>query len=279
MVRQFVFRLFVACAAGLTLLLVSRSAGAAAPPYELLLRSRNGVVTPEITKDSQTGGGFIQVTQVEPNAVMLLMRGAVAAGSGHKGGSAAMQFTLNQDFEIVPTKVGLRPPRLILSAWLIGALNSSLQEGGTADQAPACATVQSGGQPLLNLCINPHSVSGGQNLLVNDRAGPLELCVAPGGFCLHQTFAISAAQPKSHCHPGEAAADFDPDAKLDTRWNTVLKPFRAVPHRDFGFRVILQVVEEPVAPVVGPGPDPLPLPTPEDKKTPPAPAGGKAAKP
>jgi hypothetical protein len=277
MVRKFASRLSaVACAACLSLLVAGRAA-AVDPPYQIILRSRNAVVTPERTRDSQTGGGYIQVTQVEPNAIMVLMRGAVAAGSGHKDNSAAMQFTLDQDFEIVPTKAGRRPPRLILSAWLIGSLTSTLQEGGTADHAPACATVQSGGQPILNLCIHPHSVAGGQDLLVNDRGGPLELCAAPGGYCLHQTFAISANQPKGYCHPGSAAADFDPDPKLDTRWNEVLKPFRAVPHRDFGFRVILQVVEEPPLPPVGPAPDPLPPPNPVDKNGPAA--AGKPAKP
>jgi len=47
------------------------------PPYVILLRSRDGIVTPERSKDAQTGGGFIQVTQVEPNVIMVLMRGAV----------------------------------------------------------------------------------------------------------------------------------------------------------------------------------------------------------
>ena len=49
-------------------------------------------------------------------------RHAVAAGTGHKDGSAAMQFTLHQDFEIVPTRAALRPPRLVLAGWVIGAL-------------------------------------------------------------------------------------------------------------------------------------------------------------
>src|SRR5262249_2038116 len=134
---------------------------AADPPYVIRLRSREAVVAPERTRDAQTGGGFIQVTQADPNVVMALMRGAVAAGTGHKDGSAAMQFTLNQDFEIVPTRAGLRPPRLVLAGWAIGALDSTLCQGGIAEHSPACADIRSGSEPIMNLCIKPHSIGGG----------------------------------------------------------------------------------------------------------------------
>src|SRR5579875_2884297 len=80
------------------------AAPASAPPYTILLHSRSAAVTPEKSKNSETGGGYIQVTQVEPNAVMILMRGTVAARADHKDGSATMQFELNQDFEIVPRR-------------------------------------------------------------------------------------------------------------------------------------------------------------------------------
>jgi hypothetical protein len=243
------------------------------PPYVIVLRSREAVVTPERSKDAQTGGGFIQVTQVEPNVVMVLMRGAVAAGATHHEGMAAMQFLLNQDFEVVPTRANLRPPRLVLAGWAIGALQSTLKEGGSAEQSPACAALRSGGEPILSLCLKPHSVCCGENLLVNDRVGPLEQAVVPGCFCLHQTFALRAVQGKAHCHQGSAAAQFDPDPRMDSQWNEVLKPFRAVPHKDFGFRVILRVVEDvpPVAGAPAPAPEPpgqLPLPKEEKKGAP-----------
>jgi hypothetical protein len=251
-------RVSAACAVCLTVWLVGR-VEAAEPPYVILLRSRDAVVTPERGKDGQTGGGFIQVTQVEPNVVMALMRGAVAAGTGHRNGTASMQFTLTQDFEIVATRSGLRPPRLVVAGWVIGALESTLREGGTAEHSPAYATVRSAGQPILNLSLKPHGVGSGENLLVNDRVGPLEMAVATGGFCLNQNFTINAVQGKAFCHSGSAAALFDPDPKFDSQWNEVLKPFRAVPQRDFGFRVILRVVEE-IPPL---RPDELPSPKPE----------------
>jgi len=241
-----------------------------APPYTILLHSRGAAVTPEKSKNSETGGGYIQVTQVEPNAVLILMRGAVAARADHKDGSAAMQFELNQDFEIVPAPprkdVVVRPPKMVLSAWVIGTLNTTAPEGGMAQQAPGCAEILAAGTPLLKICVNPHTVSGGQNLLVNDRFGPVEAPAAPCiGYTLHQTFALSANQPKTVCHPGFAAADFDPDPRLDNLWNPVLKPFRAVPHKDFGFQVLLRVAENvpPPAAVRTPSEQMLPPPQPE----------------
>lgn len=248
-------------------------APAATPPYVILLRSREAAATPERTRDAQTGGGFIQVTQLQPNVVMALFRGAVAAGTGHHEGSAAMQFMLNQDFEVLATRASLRPPRLVLAGWVIGALETTLKGSGMAEQSPACASIGSGGASLINLCIKPHGVGGGENLLVNDRVGPIEAVVLPGCFTLNQTFAIRAAEGKTHCHTGGAAAVFDPEPKMDSRWNEVLKPFRAVPSKDFGFRVILRVVEDvlpvavaPAPPAVEPLPEPKPLPGPNDKK-------------
>src|SRR5262249_44967138 len=163
----------------------------------------------EYGKEGQTGGGFIQVTQVEPNVVLFLMRGAVAAGL-HCKGRAAMQFELTQDFEIMPTRAGVLPPRLSVTNWLIGTLQSSNRNGGTADQAGACATIQSADHQVLNLCIQPHGVTCGQKLFVNDREGPLETPIVPCLYTLHETFALSAVQPHTLC-AAAAVADFDPE--------------------------------------------------------------------
>jgi hypothetical protein len=229
----------------------------------LTLRSRDGVVTPERTKHGETGGGFIQVTQITPNVVMFLMRGAAAAGVDHAG-SAGMQFKLEQDLEIMSTRAGLRPPRLVAAAWLIGSLNSTLRNGGMAEQAPACATFRSAAltEPIVSMCIKPHSVGSGENLLVNERVGPLEAVVTPGAYHLSQTFAINVNQEKACYLTGSAAANFDPEPRLEGTWNDVLKPFRAVPKRDFGYRVILRVVED-VPPVEAPPPQTETLPPPQ----------------
>jgi hypothetical protein len=236
---------------------------AATPPYVILLRSREAAVTPVRTKHGETGGGFVQVTQILPNVVMFLMRGAVVAGDDH-GGRASQQFNLTQDLEILASREGLRPPRLVVAAWLIGSLDSTLKNGGTAEQSPACASIRSVGDPIISLCLKPHRVNCAENLLVNDRVGPLEAVVTPGLYCLSQTFALDAVQDRT-CRAGAASAFFDPDPRFDSRWNDVLKPFRAVPRQNFGFRVIVRVVED--VPPVGaepptPPPEPLPPPVP-----------------
>ena len=41
-----------------------------------------------------------------------------------------------------------------------------------------------------------------------------------------------------------AVADFDPAPQLDAFWADALRPFRAVPRPDFGFKVALRVVED-----------------------------------
>jgi hypothetical protein len=104
--------------------------------------------------------------------------------------------------------------------------------------------------------------------------------VVPCLYTLHQTFALSAFQPHTLC-PAGAVADFDPQAQLDPLWAQVLKPFRAVPHRDFGFRVILRVVEDTPPPGVAvvPAPAALPPPTPVDKDNKPFPDEGKGRPP
>jgi hypothetical protein len=258
------FRMLVACLLYLSAECLRAADPPEQPPYVILLRSRDSAVTPERSKHAETGGGFIQVTKIAPDVVLIVMRGAAAAGDDHPG-RAALQFVLNQDLEIQATRGGLRNPRLVATAWLIGSLHSSLRNGGTAEQSPACAVLRSAGEPIINMCFKPHHVGGGENLLVNERAGPVELVVAPGPFCLSQTFAINVQQERT-CLSGSAAAHFDPDPKLDAHWNEVLKPFRAVPHRDFGFRFILRVVEDPPPEDVETLPPPNLLPPPKEIK-------------
>jgi hypothetical protein len=242
-------RLFVACVACLPPLLAAGPAGAQeTPPYQIVLRSRQGEVVPHKERDGRTGGGSIQVVQPDLRTVVVLMRGAVVAGAEReRGGAAWMEFVLHQDFEVVATRPGLRPPRLSLAGLVTGTLQSVGKAGGNAEQGPACASVNLADHRILEFCIKPHGVGCGQCLFVNDREGPFEATVAPGGYCLQQTFSLRAVQPWDWCnHLGSAVgAIFDPDPRLEARWATVLRPFRGVPHRPFGFGVVLRVVEEP----------------------------------
>ncbi len=277
MARTIVRRWFIACSGILLALLAPMPASAqqpAPPPYQFVLRSRSGEAVPEHNKQGQTGGGYIDIVQRGPDTIQIAMRGAVVAGSEtRQPGTASLQFLLNQDFEIIANRAGLRPPRLTLSGAVIGTLQSSAPIGGTAEQGPACSTVSAAGEPILNFCIKPHAVSTGQKLFVNDQVGPQDAVVATGGYCLQQSFALSASSPPPACHPfpriaPSAAAYFDPDAKLDGPWTYVLHDFRSVPRRDFGFIVILHVSEAPPA-----APQPLPAPRPLGGTTPPTGTG------
>jgi hypothetical protein len=65
------------------------------------------------------------------------------------------------------------------------------------------------------------------------------------------SFRIGVTQGKCVFHRKFAVADLDPAPQFDAFWTDALKPFRAVPRRDFGFKIVLRVVEE-AAPDVGP---------------------------
>ena len=41
-----------------------------------------------------------------------------------------------------------------------------------------------------------------------------------------------------------AVVDFDPAPQLDGFWADALKPFRAVPRGEFGFKIVLRVIED-----------------------------------
>jgi hypothetical protein len=221
----------------------------AGPPYQIVLRSRHGEVTPHHDKDSQTGGGYIVVEQPEPNTIVVTMAGAVVAGSDFHSSAAGLDFNLDQDLEIIPTRTGLRPPRLGMVGRVIGTLQVTDpgkcgKSCGTAEQGPATACLTIGGTSLLCVNVKPSSVSCGQESSINFREGPVETPAVPGPYCLNGTFHLSAAQGKGVWNRQAAVADFDPAPQLDSFWADALKPFRAVPRKEFGFKIIVRVVED-----------------------------------
>jgi hypothetical protein len=115
---------------------------------------------------------------------------------------------------------------------------------GTAEQGPATASLVIGGANLLAVSVPPSTVSCGQETAVNFREGPVEAVTAAGCYRLTGTFRIGVTQGKGVWNRQAAAADFDPAPQLDPFWADVLKPFRAVPRGDFGFKVVLRVVED-----------------------------------
>jgi hypothetical protein len=245
--------------AGLAALFVPAAIHAADPPpagpaYQIVLRSRHAEVTPTKTRDAETGGGSIVVEQPEPNTIVVTMAGAAVAGSACHGSTAGLDFKLEQELDIIPTRLGVRPPRLGMVGRVVGTLQVTdpgkcCKTCGTAEQGPATACLALGGTGLLTVNLPPSSVVCGQELSINHRHGPVETQAVPGSFCLSGTFHIGVTQGKGVWYRQAAVADFDPAPQLDAFWADALKPFRAVPRKDFGFKVILRVVEDEAPPV------------------------------
>jgi hypothetical protein len=228
----------------------------AGPAYQIVLRSRQAEVTPMSSKDSQTGGGSIVVEEPEPNTVVVTMGGSAVVGSDFHGSVAGIDFNLEQDLDIIPTRKEVRPPRVGLIARVVGTLQVTEpckcfgKPCGSAEQGSATACLVLGTHNLLSVNVKGSSATCGQAVAVNNRDGPVEAVTAVGSYRLTGSFHIGATQGKGVFHRQYAVADFDPAPQLDAFWADALKPFRAVPRRDFGFKVVLRVVEEP-APCAG----------------------------
>jgi hypothetical protein len=243
--------------AGLVTLLASTATYAAGPAYQIVLRSRNAEAVPNRTRDAQTGGGWVVVEQPEPNTIVVTMGGSAVVGSDFHGSAAGITFNLDQELDIVALRKGVRRPRVGLVGRVMGTLQVTdphcRKPCGTADQGPAIASLAIGGTSLLCVNVKPSAVACGQESSVNFRDGPVESVVTAGSYRLTASFRIGVNQGKGVFHRQAAVADFDPAPQLDGFWADVLKPFRAVPRRDFGFKVVLRVVEDAAPVVVGEG--------------------------
>jgi hypothetical protein len=220
------------------------------PAYQIVLHSRHAEVTPTRTKDAQTGGGSIVVEQPEPNTIVVTMGGAAVVGSDCHESAAGIDFHLEQDLEIIPTRQGVRPPRIGMVGRVVGTLQVTdpgkcfSKPCGTAEQGPATACLANGETNLLSVSVKPSAVSRGQESSINFRDGPVEFAAVKGPYHLIGSFHIGATQGKGVFNRQAAVADFDPAPQLDAFWADVLKPFRAVPRSDFGFKIVVRVVED-----------------------------------
>ena len=221
--------------------------------YQIVLRSRHAQAMPATLKRSQTGGGSILIAQPEPNTVVFTMGGAAVAGSGCKPSNAAIHYELIQDLEIVQLRSNARPPRVGMIGRMVGTVQVTeahlRHSEGSAAQGPATANLLLGGVNVLCMGMEPTTVACGQKLSINHQCGPVETVAqttTPGTGCyrLTSSFDIGANQGKGVFDRQFAVADFDPAPQLDAFWADGLKPFRAVPRSDFGFTLVLRVVED-----------------------------------
>jgi hypothetical protein len=252
-----------------------------APPVSINLKGRHGTVTPHKDGCCHTGGGNIDVAQPTPDVLIVTMGGvAVAAGSPCGGSSAAMDFHLEQYFEVTFDNKDLKKAKMTMEGRLIGLLRGGKK--GCGSESHGCASV---GCPaaaqMLSLCLPDHSACDCDNLSVNDREGPVSVPVVPGKYTLEQTFHIEANQGRTILPCKPASSEFAPDPALDPLWISFWEPFHGAIKKDFGLQITIKVAEDtdtataeapkeeaPKEPEPGkerlplPRPEPMPLPLP-----------------
>jgi hypothetical protein len=221
---------------------------AAAPPPEpkatILLKERQALATPARSGFTHTGGGNIDVAQPAPDTLIVTMTGVAVAGPHPiKNSTAALDFQLNQCFEIALDNSKSKRARLTVEGRVIGLLRSH-NGGGEARHGPAHAAVESAGTDILLLDVPSQCIADGGNLSINDRRGPSAAVLAVGEYHLRQTFTVAASHPHSLRLCKAASAEFAPDPALDPLWISYWEPFHGAAKKDFGFQVIVKVAPE-----------------------------------
>ncbi len=216
------------------------------PKLSIVLRDRHGHATPQREGTVRTGAGLTDISQPREDTVIITLTGVAVAGPHPcKASVAAMDFELNQCFDIVAADK-LKTARLTMEASIIGLLRGD-KHGGSAGVSNGSAAVTAGGRALgvtlLELGIEGHAVAGGDNLAINDHKGPVSVSIPTGEYHLVQGFRINAAHARTVCGTA-AAAEFAPDPALDPTWISATEPFHGAVKKDFGFRVILHVEPE-----------------------------------
>ena len=211
------------------------------------LFDRHGHATPLRQGFSHSGGGNVDVAQPTPDSLVITVTGVAVAGAHPFMSSLArFDFDVRQCFEVVFEKPSVKAATMTLEGRMIGLLRSHCQGGGSAEEAQGCARVVIGDTALLELCTPAHRVTGGENLSINDRSGPLGGPITAGRYTLHQIFTISANHPHSLLPCKAASAEFAPDPALDPLWISYWEPFHGAQKKDYGFQIILKVASEKV---------------------------------
>ena len=221
----------------------------AGPAVTITLGPRHGHVTPVRQGCVHTGAGNIDVAQPAPDTIVITMAGAaVATAQPVKDSVATLDFDLDQALEIAVADPKVKGLKVTLEGRVIGLLRShagcSKKCCGTAGVSVAHAALVCEPTELLALSLVPHSVACGENLSINDRAGPATQTIVPGRYTFHQTFSVTASHPRSVVPCKAASAEFAPDPALDPLWISYWEPFHGAAKKDFGFQVTIKVAPE-----------------------------------
>jgi hypothetical protein len=227
-----------------------------APPVSIQLDDRHGHITPTRTGFTHTGGGYIDIQQPTPDALVITMTGVAVAGPHPcKASYAQLCFDLNQLFEVSFDDPKVKAAKITMEARVIGVLRGGGK--GTAEESNGCATVSGDNFDTVSVCAPPHSVSGCDDLSVNCHGGPVSGPIKAGKYALHGTWTISAAHPRSLGCDKAASAEFDP-AALDPLWISYWEPYHGIKKTDFGLQISIKVADDtanlPAEPVAPPKP-------------------------
>ncbi len=237
----------IGVSAAMLLMWVPWCATGAEPKAEFVLGNRSGECLPRTTGHSALAeGGTVSVEQPSADVVIVTMRGAAAARSHPlKPSQAALTFQLNQDFQILLH--GQKSARLLLEARVIGTLRSgqthekSVKAAGEVAQDVGSATVFMGPHMVVAANVEPHVLTGGEDLSVNCKAGPFAAPVFTGCYALSGTFAIRASRNRSLIPCAGTSADFGPTS-LESSWVDGNDPFDKASKEDFGFQIKMRLI-------------------------------------
>jgi hypothetical protein len=226
------------------------------PAVTITLGPRDAKATPTKECFAHTGGGNIDVQQPAPDTVVITMTGVAVAGA-HPCKASAAGFTihLHQELEVAFADPKVKAAQVTLDGRVIGLLRShggAKKAHGSAEISAASAAVNAGPAEIVALALPAHAVSGGENLSINDKAGPCVARVGAGRFTLHQAFAITVTHPCSLLPCKAASAEFAPDPALDPLWISAFEPFHGAAKKDFGFQITLKVAPAEEAPAADP---------------------------
>src|SRR5262245_5571138 len=234
----------VAVSGALTVAIAEPPTAPAGPQVTITLKDRHGHAAPSRRGFTHTGGGNIDVAQPAADTLVITMTGVAVAGAHPlKDSVASLCFDLNQAFEISSDNPKIKKVKLTLEGRVIGLLRSH-NGGGKAEQGPAQATVTTAAAGIVSLDLPSHCVSGGDNLSINDRSGPVSASVTPGEYHLNQTFAVSERHPSTLRMCKAASSEFAPDPALDPLWISYWEPFHGAAKTDFAFQITLKVAPE-----------------------------------
>jgi hypothetical protein len=229
--------------AGTPVTIIVKPAEPTGPPIIIKPNGRQAKGEPVRCGCGKTGGGNIDVAQPTPDVLILTVTAsALADGFPCVKSSAAFNFDVTQCFSVSFEKTDLKYPKMTVEGRVIGLLRTPCK-GGCASEHATVAIAPACGGPALTLQMPSNQACDGQNLSVNDHEGPCGGPLVPGKYVLKANLSVSADRAPGLCKP--STAEFAPDPSLDPLWLDPKEPFHGAAKKDFGFQIILKVLEEP----------------------------------